>query len=111
MASKKKGGGKEGPGGGEGGAAPKHILHWTVHLLANCTKDDIEQLEKLHGVQRCVAFYRSALSCKAGTLWLGMLCCAVLCSPVLCAMCCVLRYAVQNVFCTGEWSVLHCTAL
>lgn len=58
MAKKKKAGGKEGAEGPEGGPGPKHNLNWTVHLLANCTKDEVEQLEKAHGVQRCVAIYR-----------------------------------------------------
>lgn len=59
VAKKKKGAGKEGQEGGEGGTAACHTLNWTVQLLANCRKDELEPLEKLQGVPRCVAMYRS----------------------------------------------------
>ena len=36
----------------------KHNLNWTVQLLAACRKDELEKLEKLQGVPRCVAVYR-----------------------------------------------------
>ena len=51
--------GKEGQEGSEGGAPARHTLNWTVQLLANCRKDELEPLEKLQGVPRCVAVYRS----------------------------------------------------
>lgn len=52
-----KAGGKEAEG-----KAGKHNLNWTVHLLAACRKDELEKLEKLQGVPRCVAMYRLAPS-------------------------------------------------
>lgn len=58
MTKKMKTGGKDAAEGAEGGPAKKHYLNWTVHLLANCAKDDLEHLEKAQGVQRCVAVYR-----------------------------------------------------
>lgn len=42
------------------GKAPRHNLNWTVHLLAACRKDELDKLEKLQGVPRCVAMYRLA---------------------------------------------------
>lgn len=37
---------------------PRHNLNWTVHLVAACRKDELDRLEKLQGVPRCVAMYR-----------------------------------------------------
>ena len=54
---KKQGAGKAGKKEGEGKAA-RHNLDWTVHLLAACRKDELEKLEKLQAVPRCVAMYR-----------------------------------------------------
>lgn len=42
------------------GKQPRHNLNWTVHLLAACRKDELDKLEKLQGVPRCVAIYRWA---------------------------------------------------
>lgn len=54
-AASAKGGSKEAEG-----KPPRHNLNWTAHLLAACRKDELDKLEKLHGVPRCVAMYRLA---------------------------------------------------